>query len=113
MTTVGYGDMPVTTTVQRVVSTITMFAGATLFGYMLGSMASVLMQRNQTTLMYQQKLDNIADFFSDNLVPREIQARVRGHFDCIYANEKVFPKEKIMNDLPRNLYNAFGERPPL
>jgi hypothetical protein len=42
MTTVGYGDITPTTTFERIFAVIAMFFGASLFGYVIGSIASLM-----------------------------------------------------------------------
>ena len=56
MTTVGYGDMPISTLQEQVFCTLLMMVGVTFFSMISGSLASILVSMDQTDADVSQKL---------------------------------------------------------
>jgi len=103
MTTVGYGDMTPDETAGRTLSLVTMFGGATVFGYIIGNMANLLATRNAGTKKFHSNMDQLEEFMQAYLVPDRLVHRIRRHFATMYAHEKIFDEVSILSSLPGSL----------
>ena len=57
MTTVGYGDLSATNLVEMVFAIVVMVAGKLLFGFILGTLASTLVNLESGRVLFEDKLN--------------------------------------------------------
>ena len=65
VTTVGYGDIPVTNSPERIFCSIIMVIGVCSFSFVNGSLASVLTSYDRQHSMHQIKLNTLNNFKKD------------------------------------------------
>lgn len=59
MTTVGYGDLIVTTTLERAFCVLGMVIGATVFGYIVGNVSVMMESFDLQSALQTQKMDRV------------------------------------------------------
>lgn len=59
MTTVGYGDVIVTTTAERGFCVVGMLIGATVFGYIVGNVSVMMESFDLQSALRTQKMDRV------------------------------------------------------
>lgn len=59
MTTVGYGDLIVTTTLERAFCVFGMVVGATVFGYIVGNVSVMMESFDVQSALQTQKMDRV------------------------------------------------------
>lgn len=59
MTTVGYGDIVVTTTLERCFCVFGMLIGATVFGYIVGNVSVMMESFDMQSALRTQKIDRV------------------------------------------------------
>lgn len=59
MTTVGYGDIVVTTTLERCFCVFGMLIGATVFGYIVGNVSVMMESFDMQSALRTQKMDRV------------------------------------------------------
>lgn len=59
MTTVGYGDLLVTTTLERAFCVLGMVIGATVFGYIVGNVSVMMESFDLQSALRTQKMDRV------------------------------------------------------
>lgn len=59
MTTVGYGDIVVTTTLERCFCVFGMLIGATVFGYIVGNVSVMMESFDLQSALRTQKMDRV------------------------------------------------------
>ncbi|CAN0573553.1 unnamed protein product, partial [Ectocarpus sp. 12 AP-2014] len=59
MTTVGYGDIVVTTTVERCFCVVGMLIGATVFGYIVGNVSVMMESFDLQSALRTEKMDRV------------------------------------------------------
>lgn len=59
MTTVGYGDVLVTTTLERGFCIVGMLIGATVFGYIVGNVSVMMESFDLQSALRTQKMDRV------------------------------------------------------
>uniref|UniRef100_A0A7S4C6K7 Cyclic nucleotide-binding domain-containing protein n=1 Tax=Chrysotila carterae TaxID=13221 RepID=A0A7S4C6K7_CHRCT len=77
MTTVGYGDVTPTNTVERLVATAYLVIGATFFGIITGNMMNLVASVDMKQTMARQKLDFVLAYAKERHFPPELLARLQ------------------------------------
>ena len=85
MTTVGYGDMPISTLQEQVFCTLLMMVGVTFFSMISGSLASILVSMDQTDADVSQKLMFLNRLQAQYRLPpglyREVRKTIHYNYD--------------------------------
>lgn len=97
--TVGYGDVSVNTTNEKLLAVITMFAGVLFFSFMVGSLFSIINDMDKKSVIYETKLQLLMQirekYNIDEKMMFNIQDIVRNQ---VYAGEQDY--SKFLSDLP-------------
>ena len=99
MTTVGYGDLTPASTLERVYATVAMLIGATVFGYIVGSVAGIVLKLNASAVKYDQKMEEISEYLRDIRVPKTLRDRVMTYYEYFLARRSAFDEDTILADL--------------
>lgn len=103
MTTVGYGDIPVVSNRERLLAIFTMIVGGASFGYIIGSITSLLENFNQSASLYREKVDLVKGYVYDRQFPAVLGVKVVRHFKYVYSRQTCFDRDRILNCLPSGL----------
>ena len=95
MTTVGYGDIRATNDAERVFSIFAMLLGAIVFGYIVGSMASIEEQYASKESQVKEKIDNVKAYMADRGVKKELQARIIKYYQYKVNVESFYNEEQV------------------
>jgi len=101
MTTVGYGDITPARSVEYVLSAIIMLMGASLYAFIIGSVASLLSSIQAAKNSHWERIDSVTEFLRQRHVPAEIDAKVRNYYEYIWERYRGLDKNEMLNDLPR------------
>ncbi|MHC4070506.1 MAG: ion transporter [Planctomycetota bacterium] len=100
MTTVGYGDITPTRTVEYVFSAVIMLMGASLYAFIIGSVASLLSSIQAAKNSHWERIDTVTEFLRQRHVPSDIDAKVRNYYEYIWDRYRGLDKNEMLNDLP-------------
>ena len=100
MTTVGYGDITPGRSVEYVLSAIIMLMGASLYAFIIGSVASLLSSIQAAKNSHWERIDSVTEFLRQRQVPAEIDAKVRNYYEYIWERYRGLDKNQMLNDLP-------------
>jgi voltage-gated potassium channel len=100
MTTVGYGDITPARTLEYVFSAIIMLMGASLYAFIIGSIASLLSSIQAAKNSHWERIDSVTEFLRQRNVPAEIDAKVRNYYEYVWARYRGLDKNALLNDLP-------------
>jgi hypothetical protein len=97
MTTVGYGDIIATSNEERIYAIFSMLLGASVFGYIVGSMAAVVGQGDVAQARVRTHLNNLGEYFAEGQVDHSQLESLNQHFEYYYqcrspCNEKELLK---------------------
>lgn len=70
MVTVGYGDIVAVTVPEKVVAGCIMLLGASVFGYFMGSMATLVAALNSSAARMARKRAAVDDFLRHRKIPK-------------------------------------------
>lgn len=108
MTTVGYGDLTAKTTAEKGFAIGAMMVGATVFGYIVGSVAGIVMKLNASAVKYDQKMEEISEYLRDMRVPKKLQEKVVAYYEYYLARRSAFDEDMILADLSDSIRREVG-----
>ena len=92
VTTVGYGDVQPRTTGERVYLIFAMLFGASMQAYVVGSICGIISNLNQRSGEYNQVMDALNAFISENKIETELARRLRSFMRYTKKNTNNFRK---------------------
>jgi len=100
MTTVGYGDITPARSAEYVLSAIIMLMGASLYAFIIGSIASLLGSIQAAKNSHWERIDSVTEFLRQRQVPAELDAKVRNYYEYVWEHDRGMNKNEMLNDLP-------------
>lgn len=103
--TIGYGDYtPNHNSNLQIIYTIgVMVFGVGMYGYIIGNVASLIANLDTARAAYQEKMEEINDFFRTKRVPAGLQSRVRDYYSYLWETQKSVSSVSITEELPHTL----------
>jgi len=109
MTTVGYGDITPKSDAERVYAIFSMIFGATIFGYIVGSIAALAGNDNSGKMFNTQRVGEcvktkkriamIRDFCDEQNMTAKTKDMVRLHYQFFYQEKSPYSEDVILADL--------------
>jgi CRP-like cAMP-binding protein len=103
ISTVGYGDIPVTTNGEKIVATITMLFGALIFAAITGQMASRFMATMGAEQAFNTRMDEVRQYMRERNVPTQQRRSIEGHFQLLWGKAAIYDEAEILSLLPKVL----------
>lgn len=100
MTTVGYGDIVAVNDTERLVSIFVMVISVSVFGYVIGNIATLVENLNAEGRLRNQQMTMIKEYLISRRLPKAVMTSVREHFEYFYAKRSVFDENGILEKLP-------------
>ncbi len=103
--TIGYGDYtPNHNSNLQIIYTIgVMVFGVGMYGYIIGNVASLIANLDTARAAYQEKMEEINDFFRSKRVPAALQSRLRDYYSYLWETQKSVSPVSITEELPHTL----------
>ena len=99
LTSVGFGDIVAFSTLERVYAVVVSFLGATLFGYIIGHMSSLVSALNRSSSAFNEKMDEIDAYLRHRSVPQPLAIKIRKYFKYYITRKSLFDEKQILDDL--------------
>jgi len=74
-----------------------------MYGYIIGNVASLIANLDTARAAYQEKMEEINDFFRTKRVPAGLQSRVRDYYSYLWETQKSVSSVSITEELPHTL----------
>jgi hypothetical protein len=100
ITTVGYGDITPGHTAEYAVALIVMITGASLYAFLIGSVASLLSNLNASQNRHKKRVMVVTQYLHDRHAPRQLSDRVRSYYDYVWERDRGLNDAALLNDLP-------------
>jgi voltage-gated potassium channel len=100
ITTVGYGDITPGHTAEYAVALVVMITGASLYAFLIGSIASLLSNLNASQNRHKKRVMSVTQYLHDRDAPQQLSDRVRNYYDYLWARDKGQNDAELLNDLP-------------
>jgi len=103
--TIGYGDYVPNhdSNLQIVYTIVVMVFGVGMYGYIIGNVASLIANLDTARAAYQEKMEEINDFFRTKRVPQALQARVRDYYSYLWETQKSVSSVSLTEELPHTI----------
>ena len=103
MTTVGYGDIVPVSVAEKWYTVVIMMLGATVFGYILANIATLMGQLNARESKVNANLSAIDEFLSEKNIGKVLQKNIKTHTRFALSCSSVFDEYSILQKLPTTL----------
>lgn len=100
MTTIGYGDVSPLTYIEALITVIVEVAGASIFGYMIGNIASVIADFDKFSSVQKERMEEIKSYLTFKRVPRHLSKAVRKYYGHYYDKRGVDSLKQDWSALP-------------
>ena len=105
LSTVGYGDISAFTVGEKIFSIIWMFCGCYFLGFIIGSLASMLVNIETTESALADKLFMIDEFIADAKLDKALSRKLKHavKYSAQITGYSWLDKENILNEFPKQL----------
>jgi hypothetical protein len=109
LTTVGYGDISPSSDAERAYTILAMVIGGGFYGYVVGSISSLVSNSDLNASAYYDRLDLIHAWLEHHNMPAELRRTLRRFFQASLHERSAIKESDIWQDLTPELQNAVGE----
>jgi voltage-gated potassium channel len=103
LTTIGYGETTPVTNTQSIFALGLMLCGVAVYGYVIGSVASMLAKRDPAKTQYFEQLDQLNAFIRYRRLPLETRRRIQDYFAHVWQERHGFDESQFLGTLPSGL----------
>ena len=103
MATVGYGDIVPLNNFEICYAMCVMVTGVSVYGYILGSLASLLAQNDQKSASYREKVEIVNNYMKFQHVPSHLQKRVNSYYTYMWKRNRGFDEKSMLIDIPSGI----------
>ena len=103
LSTVGYGDIVPINNQERVLAIFIMVVGATVFGYVVANISTVVGNFNQLETKAADRLSEMVEFMKERSCPGSLIKEITTHYQQVFKYNSMFDEEAILARLPVRL----------
>lgn len=103
ITTVGYGDVVLSTVPQKIYAMVVMLFGVGVYGYIIGNVANILLKRDPARTQYFDNIGKLRAFVNFRSIPQDLQKRIRNYYEYIWRQKLGYHESDFIDDLPDGL----------
>jgi len=100
LTTVGFGDITPLMPLEIIFTIFVQIMGSSLFGYIIGNVASLMTRDDETVLMIKEKMRAVKHYIHYRDLPEELSKKIRRHYDYSWRRSQVYKEREILSELP-------------
>eukprot|EP00940_MAST-03C_sp_MAST-3C-sp2_P002588 g2588.t1 len=100
ITTVGYGDVSPQTNFEIAVVIVAVVASCCVFGYIMGSVASVIAYENLNLRLSKSRISEVTCWMHAHKVPHELRYRIEKHFVHRWKSHGLINTAELISELP-------------
>ena len=105
MTTVGYGDIVAGSDAELLYSSVAMLVGVTVFGYIVGSVVSLVARMSETTQRQKERLEEVKNYMNEKGLSASLQRRVKKYYEHYLSQRSAFDESTVLDELTPRLKN--------
>jgi len=104
LSTVGYGDITPQTDAERAYAMAAMVIGGSLYGYVVGSVTSIVTDRDVNAHAYHERMELIQSWLDRHSeIEATVRRRIRKHFKRALSAKSVMDDSTVVNELSPEL----------
>jgi voltage-gated potassium channel len=100
LTTIGYGDITPTGSVQTVFVIFIELLGAAMYGMIIGNIANLIANIDVAKTQYRDKLDKINAFLNYRNIPHDLQRKINDYYSYLWESRRGYDESAVIEDLP-------------
>ncbi|KDO33654.1 hypothetical protein SPRG_19269 [Saprolegnia parasitica CBS 223.65] len=105
LTGVGYGDVHAVSVTERAFAIFAMMVGASVFGFVIGNISSLLESMDTRAAVYQLKMALVKDYIRTHKLPKDLRTKLSRYFEHYLARASLFDESSILSEIPLSLRN--------
>lgn len=103
MTTVGYGDITPSRNIEYVFTILVILAGASLYAYIIGNIASLLSNLDASKVAFWNRADAVHQYLRSRHVPSALNEHIRGYYEYLWARYHGVADKDMFAELPESV----------
>ncbi|GMH84089.1 hypothetical protein TL16_g09811 [Triparma laevis f. inornata] len=103
MTTVGYGDVTPATDGERIYASLIMIMGATVFGYIVGSVSGLASNPHGALARENERISTLTNYLEEQNIKPALRRMAREQLSFNRAFISVFDESRILSSFPINI----------
>lgn len=103
MTTIGYGDVPLTTTEERFVCILGMMLGTAFYTYIIGAVTGIVTALNMKHREFYQRCDAVNKFCQSYKLPNEMRHKLREYFRFKHSKQGLYDYHELLEEMSPGL----------
>ncbi|GMH86577.1 hypothetical protein TrST_g13891 [Triparma strigata] len=103
MTTVGYGDVTPATDGERIYASLIMIMGATVFGYIVGSVSGLASNPHGAVARENERISTLANYLEEQNIKPALRRMAREQLTFNRSFISVFDEARILSGFPINI----------
>lgn len=96
MSTIGYGDVVAKTTSERVVATMGMFIGSSIFAYIVGAVTGTVATMGARKTEFHELMDAVNGYMEEVQLPNPVRMRIREYFRHRFNTGTLHSNSRIL-----------------
>jgi CRP-like cAMP-binding protein len=103
LATVGYGDITSVNTSERAVNIFVMMVGATVFGYIVANVSTLMGTLNHSQTLINEKVSEVTEYLNEKNCPKDLAGVIIRHYKHMFNQQSSFDETGILGRLPRRI----------
>lgn len=103
LATVGYGDITSVNTSERAVNIFVMMVGATVFGYIVANVSTLMGTLNHSQTLINEKVSEVTEYLNEKNCPKDLAGVIIRHYKHMFNQQSAFDETGILGRLPRRI----------
>jgi len=91
------------TNAELVYASISMILGATVFGFVVGSVAALMNNFDIGAALSKDKVNHIKNYMRERRLPKALKQSINRFYDFFLLRKSVFDEDVILSALPRHI----------
>ena len=103
MLCIGYGHTTPRNVSEVWVVQISMVSGASIYALFVGIIATLMIQVDASTAIYNQKIETLKQYSQHRRLPKELTKRILSSFNLRWKKYKAFDEAEVLDCLPSSI----------
>ncbi|CAD5328694.1 unnamed protein product [Arabidopsis thaliana] len=105
MTTVGYGDLHASNTIEMVFITVYMLFNLGLTAYLIGNMTNLVVEGTRRTMEFRNSIEAASNFVNRNRLPPRLKDQILAYM-CLRFKAESLNQQHLIDQLPKSIYTS-------
>lgn len=103
ITTIGYGDVAPTNTLERTYVNVIMFLGAACFAYVISQVSNIFGELHENFALRRRMMDMLTDLTRIQKIPPALAVEIRQYFHDYFSHKRVTDEKALLDVMSNGL----------